>query len=159
MRTRPGGEPDAVGVSTRRLGPGARRWRVLAVVVVGSALLAGSAVGTDDWFPLGPFRMFTNRAAPTGDVRGVTIEAVDAEGRALTVGGGDVGLRHAELEGQLWRFQARPELLADIAEAYRSVHPGAPALVVVELRERIRRIDDRHLTDEVEVRTVARWEA
>ena len=140
------------------LSSGARRRRALAVLVVGAVLLAGTAVGTDDWFPVGPFRMFTNRAAPTGDVRGVTIEAVDATGRSRTIEGGDVGLRHAELEGQLWRFEARPELLASIAAAYASVHPDAPALVVVELRERRRRIEDRVLADEVEERTVARWQ-
>jgi hypothetical protein len=142
-----------------RLDAGARRRRVLATAVVGAALLCGTAVGTDDWFPLGPFRMFTNRAAPTGDVRNVTLEAVDAAGRARTIGGGDVGLRHAELEGQLWRFEERPELLAAIADAYASVHPGAPRLVVVELRERWRRIDDRVLSEQVEERTVARWQS
>jgi hypothetical protein len=141
-----------------RLSRAGRRWRTLATLVVGAVLLAGTAVGTDDWFPLGPFRMFTNRAAPTGDVRGVTIEAVDATGRSRTIGGGDVGLRHAELEGQLWRFEASPDLLASIAAAYASVHPDAPPLVVVELRERRRRIEQRVLADEVEERTVARWE-
>ena len=151
---RAGGSAGAPG----RLSTGGRRRRALATFVVGAVLLAGTAVGTDDWFPLGPFRMFTNRAAPTGDVRGVTIEAVDATGRSRTIGGGDVGLRHAELEGQLWRFEARPDLLASIAAAYASVHPDAPPLVVVELRERRRRIEQRVLADEVEERTVARWE-
>ena len=151
------GEAGASAAASGRLGRGAHRWRTLAVLLVGAVLLAGTAVGTDDWFPLGPFRMYTNRAAPTGDVRGVTIEAVDASGRSRTVGGGDVGLRHAELEGQLWRFEAEPELLASIAAAYASVHPDAPPLVVVELRERRRRIEERVLADEVEERTVARW--
>ena len=120
-------------------------------------LLGGSAVGTDDWFPVGPFRMFTNRANPSGRVRVVTVEAVDAAGRARTIRPGDVGLRHAELEGQLARFAEKPRLLGAVAEAYESVHPDRPPLVSLELRERVRRLEDNVLSDEVEERTVARW--
>lgn len=142
-----------------RLGTAARRRRALATATAGALLVAGSLVGTDDWFPVGPFRMFTNRAAPSGDVRVVTLEAVDAAGEARRIAPGDVGLRHAELEGQLGRFESRPELLGAVAAAWSSVHPGAPPLVVVELRERRRRIVDRLLSDDVEERTVARWAA
>ena len=141
-----------------RLDPGARRRRGAATALVAALLLCGSAVGTDDWFPVGPFRMFTNRANPSGRVRVVTVEAVDAAGRARTIRPGDVGLRHAELEGQLPRFSTEPQLLAATAEAYASVHPDRPPLVSVELRERVRRLEDNVLSDEVRERTVARWE-
>lgn len=144
---------------TGALGPGARRRRCLAVVLAGALLLSGSAVGSDDWFPLGPFRMFTNRAKPTGIVRVVTLEAVDAAGQARTVRPGDVGLRHAELEGQIRRFQTEPALLAAIAGAYASVHADRPPLVEIDLRERIRRLVDNVLADDVEERTVAEWKA
>ena len=126
---------------------------------MGALLLGGSAVGTDDWFPLGPFRMFTNRANPTGRVRVVALEAVDAAGRARTIRPGDVGLRHAELEGQLARFQTRPALLTAVADAYASVHPERPPLVSLELRERVRRLEDNVLSDEVRERTVSAWRA
>jgi hypothetical protein len=116
-------------------------------------------VGTDDWFPLGPFRMFTNRANPSGRVRVVTLEAVDAAGRARTIRPPDVGLRHAELEGQLPRFQADPALLAAVAGAYASVHPDRPPLVSLELRERVRRLEDNVLSDDVLERTVSTWTA
>ena len=141
-----------------RLDAGARRRRGVATSVVAALLLCGSAVGTDDWFPVGPFRMFTNRANPSGRVRVVTVEAVDAAGRARTVRPGDVGLRHAELEGQLPRFAREPRLLGAVAEAYASVHPDRPPLVSLELRERVRRVDDNVLSDEVQERTVVRWE-
>lgn len=127
--------------------------------MVGALLLCGSAVGTDDWFPLGPFRMFTNRANPSGRVRVVTLEAVDATGRARTVRPADVGLRHAELEGQLPTFQTEPALLGAVAEAYASIHPERPPLVSLELRERVRRLEDNVLSDEVQERTVSEWEA
>lgn len=128
-------------------------------MVVGCLLLCGSAVGTDDWFPLGPFRMFTNRADPSGRVRVVALEAVDAAGQARTIRPADVGLRHAELEGQLPRFQAEPALLAAVAAAYASVHPDRPPLVSVALRERVRRLEENVLSDDVTERTVAVWTA
>lgn len=132
---------------------------MVATALVGVVLLAGTAVGTDDWFPLGPFRMFTNRAGPTGIVRVVTIHAVDAGGTSLQVHEGDVGLRHAEYEGQLHRFRDDPSLLGAIAEAYASVHPDRPPLVEIRLDEEIRRVVDRVVRPDVERRTVAEWQA
>lgn len=148
--------PDA---AVTRLDAGGRRRRAVATALVAALLLCGSAVGTDDWFPVGPFRMFTNRANPSGRVRVVTLEAVDAAGRARTIRPGDVGLRHAELEGQLPRFSTDPQLLGAVADAYASVHPDRPPLTSLELRERVRRLQDNVLADEVQERTVARWES
>lgn len=153
------GATEEVPAADAALGTAARRRRVLATVVVGAVLLCGSAVGTDDWFPLGPFRMFTNRANPSGRVRVVTLEAVDIAGRPRTIRPGDVGLRHAELEGQLPQFQAEPSLLSAIAGAYASVHPDRPPLASIDLRERVRRLEDNVLSDEVQERTVAAWRA
>jgi hypothetical protein len=154
----PEAPPDTDGRGTpSTLGPGARARRLLAAGVVGAVLLAGSLVGSDDWFPLGPFRMYTNRAGPSGIVRTVAVEAVDADGEPVRVHGGDVGLRHAELESQLHRFRDDPELLGAVAEAWSSVHPDRPPLVEVRLEERIRRVVDRVVQDEVEERTVAEW--
>ena len=116
-------------------------------------------MGTDDWFPLGPFRMFTNRAGSNGIVRVVTLEAVDAGGTERRVHGGDVGLRHAELEGQLHRFAADPSLLEAVAAAYASVHPDRPPLVRLVLQEEVRRLVDRVLQPDVEEREVATWSA
>lgn len=147
--------PDA---AVTRLDAGGRLRRRVATALVAALLVCGSAVGTDDWFPVGPFRMFTNRANPSGRVRVVTLEAVDAAGRARTIRPGDVGLRHAELEGQLPRFSSDPRLLGAVADAYASVHPHRPPLTSLELRERVRRLQDNVLADEVQERTVARWE-
>lgn len=158
MRVQREGASPRPDPAVTRLGAGARRRRSVATSVVVALLLGGSAVGTDDWFPVGPFRMFTNRANPSGRVRVVTVEAVDAAGRARTIRPGDVGLRHAELEGQLARFSAEPPLLGAVAEAYASVHPDRAPLVSLELRERVRRLEDDVLSDEVQERTVARWE-
>ena len=141
-----------------RLGPAARRRRGASVLLVGTLLLGGSAVGSDDWFPLGPFRMFTNRAGPTGRVRVVHLVATDTTGSVRILRSGDVGLRHAELEGQLGRFQAEPALLGSVADAYASVHPDRPPLIGIDLREQNRRVEEGRLGDDVVEQTVAVWE-
>jgi hypothetical protein len=147
------------GPGHRPLTAGGRARRLVAVTLVGLVLLAGTAVGSDDWFPLGPFRMYTNEAGPTGIVRVVTIHAVDADGRALQVEERDVGLRRAEYEGQLHRFRDDPTLLGAIADAYASVHPDRPPLVELRLDEEVRRVADRIVQPDVERRTVAEWQA
>jgi hypothetical protein len=149
--------PTDDGADVAPLSSRSRLWRLLATAVVGGMLLAGTAVGSDDWFPVGPFRMYTNRAGASGIVRIVAIEAVDASGATVEVRGADVGLRHAEYEGQLHRFRDDPSLLAAVAAAYSSVHPDRPRLVEVRLREEIRRVVDRAVEHDVERRTVAEW--
>lgn len=145
--------------AAHRLNPTARLWRHIATALVGAVLLAGTAVGTDDWFPLGPFRMYTNKAGSSGVVRVIVIRAVDENGRDRRVYGGNVGLRHAEYEGQIRRFRDDPTLLAAVAEAYSSVQPDRPRLVSVRLEEHLRQVVDNVVEDDVETRVVAEWEA
>jgi hypothetical protein len=101
--------------------------------------------------------MYSSRARSNGTVRTVAVEAVDESGADVRVLGGDVGLRHAELEGQLPRFRADPALLASVADAYAAVHPDRPRLVEVRLEQRVRQVVDRRLQDDVEEHTIAEW--
>jgi hypothetical protein len=150
---------STAGAPVVRLGPGARRRRLVATGAVAAVLLAGTAVGSDDWFPLGPFRMYTNPARDHGIVRIVRVETVDRSGATVRVKPDDVGLRHAELEAQMHRFRADPTLLGAVAEAYASRRPERPALVEVRLQEEIRQVVDRVVLDEVQRRTAATWRA
>lgn len=77
----------------------------------------------------------------------------------MEVKAGHVGLRRAELEGQLRRFEDDPALLGALASAYRRDGPSGPELVELRLQHRIRRVRDRRLSDDEELRTVARWTA
>jgi hypothetical protein len=107
--------------------------RLAAVVVFGGLLLAGTVVGEDDAFPFGPFRMYSTTDSLDAPVKSTRMEAVDADGRRLPLRGTEVGLRRAEIEGQMARFRAEPRLLRSLATAYRNRNPHRPRLARIEI--------------------------
>jgi hypothetical protein len=135
-----------------------RRRRLVASAVVGGLLLAGTLWGEDDHFPFGPFHMFAHANRPTGRVTAAELHAVDASGRAFRVGAAGLGLRRAELEGQIPRFEADPAALAVLADAWRRVHPDAPALLALRLEHHVHRLVDGRVTGE-ERELLAEWRA
>ena len=112
------------------------------------AVLAGTAWGQDDDFPVGPFRMYATAARPTGTVRVAELFGVKADGTRVLLQAHDVGLRRAELEGQLPRFRKDPNLLAALAK---------PAYVEIRLEERLRRVVDRRVQGDESRVLVASW--
>jgi hypothetical protein len=124
------------------LAPGGRRLRLIATAATAVLLVAGTAWGEDDHFPFGPFKMYSRATKPDGRISWPRIDAVDASGRERSLRGADIGLRRAELEGQLPRFRRDPSLLGALADAYASRHPDRPPLVEVRLVKRGQRIVD-----------------
>jgi hypothetical protein len=123
----------------------------LRLTVAGVALalvLAGTLWGSDDDFPAGPFRMYATAARTTGNVRTAQLYGVLASGEQRLLQAGDVGLRRAELEGQLPRFRAEPDLLSALAR---------PEFVEVRLVERIRRVVDRRVQPGERFEVIAAW--
>jgi hypothetical protein len=112
------------------------------------AVLAGTAWGQDDDFPVGPFRMYATAARPTGTVRVAELIGVRPNGERVLLEAHDVGLRRAELEGQLPRFRKDPELLAALA---------TPAYVEIRLEERERFVVDRRVQRDERRTLVASW--
>ena len=131
----------------------------LAVVVLVFALLGwGSWKADDDAFPVGPFVMFAFTTPPDGEVRSAAVEAVDADGHRVPVvlDPADVGLRRAEMEGQLPRVEAHPELLGALATAHARLRPAAPRWRQVDLVEhRVRLRDGRAVSESTAV--LATW--
>jgi hypothetical protein len=134
-----------------------RRVRLAATAAVLGLLLAGTLVGQDDAFPFGPFRMYATRDAPDGAVVSTRVEAVDDTGRVLVVPDSATGLRRAEIEGQVGRFRARPDLLADISRAHDRLHPDEPSYAEVRVVERRYRLRDSRPTGDRTERVVAQW--
>ena len=132
--------------------------RGVATVVVLVALLAGTAVGEDDHFPFGPFRMFSRTTKSTGRVTAARIEAVTADGQVVTIGHDRFGLRRAEVEGQIPRFRRDPELLRHLAVAYDEFNPDGIELVELRVVNDISRLTDGRVTSR-ETRVVAEWAA
>jgi hypothetical protein len=135
---------------------GPARWvRVWATVLVGAALLAGSLWGTDDSFPVGPFRMYATSGKQNGTIRTATLTGVRASGTERHLAASSFGLRRAELEGQYPRFRADPRLLGDLA-AYYERHRGV-RFVELRLEERVRQVRHGDLQPGERREVVATW--
>ena len=135
--------------------PAARRRRATAVALVALVLALGSAWGSDDDFPVGPFHMFATSGRATGAVRVATLIAVGDDGVERPLDPADVGLRRAELEGHYRLFRQRPALLATLADAYQRRHHEP--LRALRLEQTIRPVVDRRVQSRVEHRVVASW--
>jgi hypothetical protein len=138
-----------------------RRSRVprLAVVLLVFALLGwGSWKADDDAFPVGPFVMFAFTTPPNGDVVSAAVEAVDVDGRRLPVvlEPKEVGLRRAEMEGQIPRVVAHPELLGALASAHARLRPHSPHWKQVDLVEHHVHLRDGRTVGETTV-VLATW--
>jgi hypothetical protein len=142
-----------------RLSARAVRVRVLATVLGGALLLAGTLWGTDDAFPFGPFSMFAgvNRLDdPAPDTR---VEALDSTGRLIVLTEQNAGVRRAEIEGGIPRFQADPTLLKSVARAYADRNPGAARIVEVRVVTRWHELDQGEPTGAYRDQVVATWRA
>ncbi|HVE62209.1 MAG TPA: hypothetical protein VNB94_00200 [Mycobacteriales bacterium] len=115
------------------LSPLSRRLRTAAAAAVLGLTLAGTAVGQDDHFPFGPFRMFSTKTPRDGIVKVSLVRAVTVDGRDVRVPMGSFGLRRAEFEGQLDRFAVDPSLLGSLVVARERAAPDAPRLREVTL--------------------------
>jgi hypothetical protein len=119
---------------TGTLGRRSRTWRLVLTALVLALVAAGSLVGTDEWFPFGPFRMYARATSPDATVSVLSLEAVTADGDVIPLNADRVlGLRRAELEGQAPLVRENPELLGVLVREYRRVSPEIPEIVEVRL--------------------------
>lgn len=149
-------EDDAAAVIRA---PRSTRVLRLAIVTIVFVLLGwGSWKADDDAFPVGPFVMFAFTTPPNGEVRSAAVEAVDTTGRRLPVvlEPEDVGLRRAEMEGQIPRVVAHPELLGALAAAHLRLRPNQPAWQQVDLVEHRVQLDHGRATNETTA-VLATW--
>jgi hypothetical protein len=137
-----------------------RRRRSIAMVVVIGSLVVGTFLAQDDHFPFGPFRMYSIRNRLDGRIKGGRVEITTAAGRQvqLPINPENFGLRRAEVEGQIDRFIARPELLGALAEAYETFNPD-DEVVQLRLYHQIFQLERGRPTDPVEEATIATWDS
>ncbi|MGI8613595.1 MAG: hypothetical protein ACR2KL_06585 [Nocardioidaceae bacterium] len=116
------------------IGPGGRLVRLLVTVVLAAGILAGSLWGSDDDFPFGPFSMYSTSRDLDEPVADTVLRAHDASGAVFDFDDTDAtGIRRAEIEGQLDRIEAHPELLGEVADAYEDHHPDAPEITALSV--------------------------
>ncbi|GAA2526081.1 hypothetical protein [Pilimelia columellifera] len=134
-----------------------RMARLVAAALTFGLLLAGTVWGDDDHFPFGPFRMYATNGGPNTPASDTLIEAVDVNGRTLTLNERNSGVRRAEVEGQLSRYAEDPARLGRLAEAYLATNPGAARLAQVRIVIRWHGIRDSRPTGTHTDELVAQW--
>ena len=120
--------------------------------------LAGTVWGLDDDFPFAPFRMYARARDRDTPVNDTWPWAVDSQGEEFRLDQPRTGIRRAEVEGQLGRFQSAPSRLEVLVQAYEIRHPDAPEIVRVEVRTRRIDMSSGVPTGEESVTVRAEWE-
>jgi len=143
----------------RLTAPG-RTVRAVLTVGVAALLVAGTFLGDDHWYPVGPFRMFSTATKPNGFVNAMSLE--------VRVAGGDwqrsglspqnVGLNRAEVEGRTPELVADPALLGDLAAAHARMHPADEPWSAVRVVQNRTEIRGGRPTDRVTRTVISTWE-
>lgn len=132
--------------------------RALATAAVVTALVAGTLWGEDDHFPFGPFRMYAVTTSPNGPVSSLRLEGETEDGEELVIRLARVGLRRAELQGQMVRFwDDDRKLLSHIAGGWSTFQPDAPRLAELRLVYRIHLLRNGAVIGDPRSETVAVW--
>ena len=137
------------------------RSRLAAAAVVFGLLVVGAFFGSDDHFPLGPFRMYATSSQSTGQVAVVALQ-VKTEGSDWTLvrpSPESVGMNVAEFEGQLPRFEDDPALLSAVAASRAALRPDEPAWTDLRIVRQATVVVDKVPTGEVLETVLAEWSA
>jgi hypothetical protein len=111
----------------------------VALVVGVFLVVRGSLLGTDADWPFGPMSQFAFRVGPNDGIHSTFLEARNAAGDVIIVpiSPKQLGIGRAEIEGQLPNIVREPSMLSDLADSYRRLHPTAPPLEQLWLRDRV----------------------
>ncbi|HET7530196.1 MAG TPA: hypothetical protein VFJ98_04475 [Mycobacteriales bacterium] len=142
-----------------RLSRASKLARGAAAAAVLVALAGGSAWGQDPWFPVGPMVQYAKWIPPDGVVRSTTVWADTTDGRHVQVrlDPQGVGVRRADVEEQLPRILAHPELLRTISSAQRRLHPHDPQFVRLYVVQDVIHLHDRVPTSRTS-HTLVTWD-
>jgi hypothetical protein len=135
-----------------------RATRVVVTAAVFALLLAGSAWGSDDDFPFGPFSMYAGVNGPNDPAPDLRVEATNVDGRTIILTERNAGLRRAEIEGQEAAYIADPSRLGALADAYQRLNPQAAPIVKVAMIVRFHEIRDSRTTGAWHDEVTAVWE-
>jgi hypothetical protein len=120
-------------------------------------LAVGTFWGTDDDFPFGPMKMYATSTSPSGRVATTAVYGTTATGDDVKVSPGAIGMRNAELEGQLPRLVEHPELLGALARSYHDRFPDRPRFEHVRIQRNYKDLEDKEIVRRYSV-VVAEWD-
>ena len=125
-----------------RLSGPARWWRTALALAALALLVDGTLRGNDDRWPFAPMSQYAFAVDLDGEIRSTHVRAVTVDGdeQVVPLSPGGVGLRRAEVEGQLGRFVADPSLLEAIAAAHARRHPDAARYARLDLVQDVSRL-------------------
>jgi hypothetical protein len=110
--------------SVRRLTPTGRVVRLAVTAALAALTLYGTLWGQDDLFPFGPFRMYATATPRNGEVGTVQVRVL-VEGTERVAPWNELGVRPAEVEGQLPELLRQPRLLGGLLQRWEAAHPAA----------------------------------
>ena len=139
-----------------RLSTVGRTTRAVITVAVITALLAGGFFGDDDHFPFGPMRMYSTTNEVDGPVSSIHLEGTTVDGEIVAIKINSLGLRPAELDGQIPRFRADPGLMRYVLETYEATNPNGYDLESLRLIRGIHQLQDRKEVS-YEEELIAEW--
>jgi hypothetical protein len=138
----------------------ARGWRVVFLLVTASLFLAGTAVGTDNWWPVGPWRMYATSTPPSGSVYSLAIqvrEGKDPTWQNANLTPTSIGLTRAEVEGRVPQMTADPDILGTLARSHSRLRPHEPPWVAVRVVRNEALLSGGAPTGQVLTTTVVSW--
>ncbi|NUT32441.1 MAG: hypothetical protein HOV79_05130 [Hamadaea sp.] len=139
------------------LSPTSKTIRAAVTLVVCALLLGGTLWGSDDDFPLGPFRMYAGVNPPNEPAPDPRVEGVTADGTVILLDERRTGLRRAEVEASQEAFRTDPALLAKVLDAYEDRNPGGPELVEIRYVNRLHEIRSGRPTGKWTDDVLATW--
>ena len=136
-------------------------WRIVIPAVAFVILTCGQFLNTNDFFPLGSLTQYATAKDLNGTVNSTCIEAQfpdEEEPRRLGFNAATVGIERGDVESQLDRVIAHPELMQSMADSYARLHPNEPKPETMILCRTTTQLQNGLAIGEPEQTTLATWE-
>ena len=117
--------------------------RALCATAIFGAVVVGTFFGDDHHFPFGPMRMYSTTNEVDGPINSIILEGTTADGTTIRIKPNALGMRPAELDGQVPRFRADPSLLHYVLETYERTNPDAARVTSLRLSFGVTQLRDR----------------
>lgn len=161
---RPGTGPSArskLSTPVKALSKVSIGWRIVVPAIAFVILTCGQFLNTNDFFPLGSLTQYATAKDLNGTVNSTCIEAQfpgEDEPRRLGFNAATVGIERGDVESQLDRVIAHPELLQSMADSYIRLHPDEPKPETMVLCRTTTQLKNGLAVGEPEQTTLAKWE-
>lgn len=135
--------------------------RLASTVTVLAVLTVGQLKDTNDLFPFGSLSQYSTARDMNGTVRSNYLLADTDEqvGKFISANMHVIGVGRAEIEGQLDRILANPELMQAFIDSYAALNPDEPPIRTIYLKRSVQRLNNGYLVGKPEYTELLRWES